>query len=1175
MAKIIYFKSALDARDTTEINTEGITIRAALVRLGIANFPLCVTINGETPDDVDLNYKIKPDDLIEIRSLLEGGGNSETKSGIAVLVQIASIALSLYPPTAPFAAAILVGGQVISGIFSKWAMDLAGRTGQDEKNDADISSNSYSLTNASNEARILAPLPIPMGVHRFAPDIHTDAFVAYYGEQFQLGESTPTSGNFYPGQISTNGGADVNNNWATMPPSYIDLEPAIPNTFTFPIYELKIAPYHFALPQGPLSPSENTRIINQVRDYFFDNLSSSISWTLSGEFSPLVVYHSDPADPYFGRYNLWYFIARQADLSHRVLFQPPIVDYVNMIGAIFSGANQTIQDYITSWPITGTVSNKNAIRISTLGSQYYYPSTIATADNQANVRSKNAAMLLAINNGNYASNKTDSFLVPFFVRQQGVTNFIKEGTLYSTQIFSYGIGDLEINSRRIGATEVDTSSMSLAKYSEGSHGQFPFIPLWQVPSLNGGLENPPVPVFATFYNDVLSIESKRLQNNNAPNTIISTGDEGQYNFSYFEGKENQSAVSFSIVGYLYSSAGGGFSSNTTMIQLQYKWSNGLNWQDNISNQFNVINLTNNKAGKITVNYWFEMPWILGGMPKGVRMQVRVRKVTRDADDNENGKVCNLTLDNIRFIQTPGYSVSANLYRFNAPIIRDGLYMTALVTDSARTSKYSARVSAKCWVYNFDTETWVWQVNRNPAYWFLFFAYGGFLNSAAEGLLTYPYSPTWGWVNYPGHPDSTELIFGAGYNNDQIDLDRILEWALFCDEQELTIDMVFKDDVSVAETLDRIAGVGRASSTYYHGILSVIFEDPQAVPVTMFGMANIIAGSFSVDYSVGDQVGKVVGKYVDGETWDTREVEAAVPYTSADNLKIVEVNLEGIIDPDLAQRTVNLLAARQFFQRRTYSWQTDAEGYLAERGDLIYLSHDSTQYGHSGRIMAFVVDAGIVTRIKTAAILESSIGYVTVRGPDGTMFTYECSVDGSDLVFEEEYPIERAPFYISPEVDNADTDYLGSIPEDFIFIAGAKETPGKIVRIAEVRPDEQGIFQYTAVDEDPAMWAYEYDETIPSESFDDAEVALSVTNVRVEYPGEGLVKIFWENVNGEMVQIVNTTTNTPIESNGSFTFTGGVVTLELVKDQKYNLEIRPFAIGTPYKSVNYKVRVWPQ
>ena len=107
-----------------------------------------------------------------------------------------------------------------------------------------------------------------------------------------------------------------------------------------------------------------------------------------------------------------------------------------------------------------------------------------------------------------------------------------------------------------------------------------------------------------------------------------------------------------------------------------------------------------------------------------------------------------------------------------------------------------------------------------------------------------------------------------------------------------------------------------------------------------------------------------------------------------------------------------------------------------------------------------------------------------------------------------------------------------------------------------------------------MWAYEYDNVIPSESFDDSELVLRVKNIDIRYLENGLVKILFEPINCDSVQIVNLDTGLPIESQGKYTYANGIAVIELIPNTKYNLEIRPYIIGSAYRAVNEKVVVWP-
>lgn len=1160
MAKIIFYESPFDYTKKQVLLSSG-TIRANLKYLKIEHDQLCVTINGETPDDVDIDSVLSSTDVVEIRRIVHGG-NSGTKSTLATVIQLAALVASVaVPALAPYATAILIGGTVVSGIFSKWSRDLMGASGDDTAK-ADIATNNYSLSSVRNEARPMAPLILPMGSHRYGPDVHTDTMKGIALNQQETGPGAPYIESFIPGIRSDNGPASPNNNWATMPQGYLF---SSSTTARFPLYELKIAPFGFGLPDRTLTSSENTALIEMVRDYW-NSSSNPYLWFMQtgGTAYPLVVYHSDPADPFYGRYNLFNYVSAISRAIRDGVLTNGMASYSDSMGNLFSGTNFSNANIFFNRPVSG--SSKNLI---TIIPGYYYPSAILSGDSNATMMFKSSAHLLVINNGSYTSTpKTESWPTQIQYINISVLEIIKEGIDYSNQTFNWGIGDLDISQRRIGAVDVEKNNGMLAKYSPINTGQYPFIDRWSIPEL---------PITEIMRNmicpmDVYSLDDKQLKNVGAPTSSIPLTDDNQYNFIYFESQYEQDRFEFFVTGQLYRATSSGMSSNSTRIEIQWKMSNESSWRmlENMP-----MYIENNNTKKVNIGVMVQSELIFGEpLQKDNTLQVRVRKMTLDDSDNEEDRVCNLSLTKIRFSRSNFYSSVYQKFANNAPMNLEGLYISSLISDASQTNTYSGLVESKCWVYNFDTDQWVWTKTRNPAFWFLYYAYGGFLNASAERNLSYPYSPTYGWVNYPGHPDNTDHIFGVGLSNDEIDVDKILEWAFFCEQNNLSMDMVLKDDTSCSEVLDRIASCGRGSSSYYNGKLSVIYEDHDQPATCMFGMGNIISGSFSVDYNVSDPVRKIVGRYVDRETWESDQVEAIVPFSSPSNLKVVDIILEGITDRERAQREVNLNASRQFYQRRTYRWETDIEGYIARRGDVVYLSHDSTQYGFSGRAMRFNVNDGLVSGIDTGANIDEGVKYFSVRYPNGEMETFECSVVGKTII-PENYPIEKAPFYVNDMEENSLSDFEKSIAEDFIFIADVKETPGKRVRISEIESSDNGVFTLTAVDEDPSMWMNEYEGDLSDDSFKDSEVVLEIANASVEYLGGDKVKILWNMKTGDFAQVINLATGLPLESNGQYSFSRGEAVFELTEGSPYNLEIRPFSIGTPYKSISKEVSVWQE
>jgi hypothetical protein len=1160
MAKVVYFHSPI-LNEKQEF--DAITIRQAMLHFKIENDPLCVGINGEIPDEIDLDAKLNDTDLVQIRRYVEGNSSSQ-KSGLASIIQIAGLITASFF-TGGAAIAILIGSSLISGALNSRAAELNAKDLNGGDNEQPVDSNNFSLATASNKAKQQSPMPLVMGSHRMAPDIFTDAYRYYFGYDNVFGETTPVNDTFYPGITAANGPLSATGgSWVEMPVGYIQTG--------FPAYKIKIAPYHFRSDTSTPTPSEKTAILDAVKaEYTPGGGGTSLIryWKFGSEVSPLVIYHSDASDPMHGRYSLMHLLCRQVEsgLGYHS-FSPPRTNINNLFD---NDSTNTLDWFDKDAPYGAGSGNDYASLKLYPASSNWYPSTVGGAESAATLLTKiNTFLVSTLNNGTITSgNKTNSFAIQKRFITTGTTSVNKTGIKASEQVFCYGLGDLDISDRKLGGFNADDgldlisptteTPVTVGRIEKTDSG---LIEQWQIPGQIRGL---------------LNCDSVVLSNENKTDTNIPVTNTDPENWVVLRGKPGLESFNLFFSGQVYAFSGTSFATNSSRYQVQLKRNTESTWNE-VEDSFGASGSTflvieNNNSKKFVQRYTYTWPLLT----QDEYLMARIRKVTKNANDNSTAKVSNIGVEFAAFFKyndfisgDPAYPTFTN----NAPLNLENVRVTENVSSSVSQFIYSALVEAKCWVYDEVLDTWSWTKTRNPAWWFLYFAYGGFLNLDSDTSYSYPYSPTWGWVNYPGHPDSTEHIFGAGLTNDEIDLDKIKEWAIFCDDNNLNFDFILTEDMSVSDCLERIANGGRGSCTYYKGKLSVVYEDTDQVPTCMFGMGNIISGSFSVDYSVSDPVGKVICKYVDrDQSWETKEVESAVPFASSDNVKSQEITLSGVTESARAQREVNILAARQYYQRRSYTWKVDFEGLIARRGDLVYLSHDSTQYGFSGRVMKFNTTAGLITSIDVGSELDSSILYVTIREPNGSMATYPCTVSGQRITFGAAYPLAKAPYYISPTESNTSSAYLNSVPEDFVFIAGSKATPGKIVRISEIISEDDLTFTIKAVDEDPAMWSYEFGPPIDNESFDDSELVLEVLSAGFTLLGNGLVKVNWNMTTGDYVQIINKETGLPIQENGSYSFTGNEVTLELVAGQKYTLEIKPFAVGTPYKSVSKEITFW--
>src|SRR5690606_5489557 len=108
---------------------------------------------------------------------------------------------------------------------------------------------------------------------------------------------------------------------------------------------------------------------------------------------------------------------------------------------------------------------------------------------------------------------------------------------------------------------------------------------------------------------------------------------------------------------------------------------------------------------------------------------------------------------------------------------------------------------------------------------------------------------------------------------------------------------------------------------------------------MFGPFNIKAGSFRIDYVNGDTPDEIILNFANEENgYQMDEVRVAVPGATTTQNPL-QLDLDGCTVKDMAGREANLIAASQIWHRRRTTWETDIEGWVAHRGDVVQISHD--------------------------------------------------------------------------------------------------------------------------------------------------------------------------------------------------------------------------------------------
>ena len=392
--------------------------------------------------------------------------------------------------------------------------------------------------------------------------------------------------------------------------------------------------------------------------------------------------------------------------------------------------------------------------------------------------------------------------------------------------------------------------------------------------------------------------------------------------------------------------------------------------------------------------------------------------------NEGSIVAYLNFDQLKSYQ-PDESDYTNQKRVS-------LTITANAQLNGRVDSFNAEVRSQVpvWV----DPSWVTQTSSNPAWQFLHLAKGKFHNG--------------------------RRIYGGGLPDARIDIETIKLWAIWCTAKGLNCNIVFDSKMTVIDMLNTIAKCGRATSTWTNGTLGVVYDEANKPVTAVFGMSNIILNSFKVTYVTMNQVDEIVAAFVNPAiNWKRDTVRAVVPGVVSPVNSVI-IDLPGVTSLAQATKEANLLAAAQLYRRRIMTWETDMEGLTVQRGEVGILSHDSTQWDYSGRLISGTT---LVLQLdRDVPFTPLTNHYIGVKHPDGT---YEI-VPVDLLVGEHNNITLTTPLSVSPDAD------VNNTPQDYMWSFGPRATPGKLVKITDITPLSQDRVRITATDEDDAYYLSE-------------------------------------------------------------------------------------------------------
>ncbi len=171
----------------------------------------------------------------------------------------------------------------------------------------------------------------------------------------------------------------------------------------------------------------------------------------------------------------------------------------------------------------------------------------------------------------------------------------------------------------------------------------------------------------------------------------------------------------------------------------------------------------------------------------------------------------------------------------------------------------------------------------------------------------------------------------------------------------TFDFYAAQRTTLWNAITTAARAGRAVPYHQSGIVRFHRDQEQTIPVQLFSSENIIKDSFVIKFSMPspeDDVDGIEVKYLDEETW--LQASILLPKDGVDeSISPSAITLDGVVQAAQANREAEYMLAADRYRRVFIEFDTEMEGLIASRGDLILVHHDVPRWGQSNRLVQIV------------------------------------------------------------------------------------------------------------------------------------------------------------------------------------------------------------------------------
>lgn len=415
-------------------------------------------------------------------------------------------------------------------------------------------------------------------------------------------------------------------------------------------------------------------------------------------------------------------------------------------------------------------------------------------------------------------------------------------------------------------------------------------------------------------------------------------------------------------------------------------------------------------------------------------EVRVRRLGQDTDGS--GATCNFNLTSVQFVQADNADYDG--------IPRIGLEMKATGQLNGSPSQVRGLMYADTMPY-WDGTAWVDATVENE----------GLSNPGAQ-ILKY----VRGFYNGKG-----ELIAGMGLSDELIDIESFKAFMVHCAENNFRYDKHLTDARSHDEIISTIALAAMGKYSWSPGRLTMLWVAEGQPHEGVATMANIKSGEFQIDYSLSQSADGIEYTYIDRATWEQKTLRVPAP-----GVLVMEnparLTGDGVGDEQHAATLARYHLAQNLYQFKDIVFGQDLEHLAYGELSVIMLSHDMTQWGFSGRLVAAsnTVDGILIELDEDVPAASGNTPYVGLRIPG----------EGNYRVFQVERVASNMLKLIGTWPAGVPFPGVGANnpTHDTIWLYDFKQTPGLRCRVIGISPaDNLNGASISVVPESDEFWNY--------------------------------------------------------------------------------------------------------